>query len=432
MKKLINQVGVINTLPLLLSVIAIGIISFLLVTSTAPFSKGLFKALNPKPVSNAATTSFFENFDGPPTTPQRWVPPGWDLTLSPDNDLAFTKDYSSFPVPNCGGGTLFTTPGYEYEYGVFKCSNHLMTKINEGGYGFMLLTPPALVDFSQGEAVIKWDISTLSSSGRDWQEFWVSPPDYSLLLDAERWGQNKPQKGIQIKMEGGSSFTGWVYNNFNGTEITTNPADISQIVVPSDSRLDTFELHISRTHIKFGIPQKNYWWVDTDVADLGWDKGIFHFGQSSYRPKLPCTYNSSGQEDINGIWNGSCGPSTWHFDNIGINPAIPFTIIRGDKNLLNSETSNQVSFPQSAPAGSRLRFTGTANKIEVSFDNGVNWIRASIMPQPATNPEGDEHPDDYFVPNIPPGTKSVLFRGERWWGGDWTVNNIAIYAINFY
>src|SRR4051794_35202035 len=52
MRKL-NQLGSLHILPLLLLVAAVGIISFLLVSSTAPFRGGLFGILNPKPNSNA-------------------------------------------------------------------------------------------------------------------------------------------------------------------------------------------------------------------------------------------------------------------------------------------------------------------------------------------------------------------------------------------
>src|SRR5437868_7857461 len=56
MGKYFNQTGVIQTLPLLIIIAAVGIISFLLVSSTAPLN-GLFGTTNPKPPSRAATSS---------------------------------------------------------------------------------------------------------------------------------------------------------------------------------------------------------------------------------------------------------------------------------------------------------------------------------------------------------------------------------------
>src|SRR5258708_27163995 len=55
MKKLLNQEGIIHTLPLLVIIAVVGVISFLLISSTAPFGQGLFKNINPKPLSHAAT-----------------------------------------------------------------------------------------------------------------------------------------------------------------------------------------------------------------------------------------------------------------------------------------------------------------------------------------------------------------------------------------
>ncbi len=55
MTKLFNQKGVLHTLPLLVIIAAVGIISFLLITSTLPLN-GLFGKLNPKQSSHAATS----------------------------------------------------------------------------------------------------------------------------------------------------------------------------------------------------------------------------------------------------------------------------------------------------------------------------------------------------------------------------------------
>src|SRR2546430_85185 len=55
-KKLLNQSGVIHVLPLLIIIAAVGIISFLLISATAP-TGGLFGLLNPKSKSNAQMTT---------------------------------------------------------------------------------------------------------------------------------------------------------------------------------------------------------------------------------------------------------------------------------------------------------------------------------------------------------------------------------------
>src|SRR4051812_10248633 len=57
MQKLLDQRGVVHTLPLLLIIVAVGIVSYLLISSTAPFKGGLFGIINPKPQSQAATNA---------------------------------------------------------------------------------------------------------------------------------------------------------------------------------------------------------------------------------------------------------------------------------------------------------------------------------------------------------------------------------------
>src|SRR5438105_3876087 len=49
----LNQLGIVQTLPLLLVVAAVGIISYLLISSTLPLG-GILGNLNPKPASQAA------------------------------------------------------------------------------------------------------------------------------------------------------------------------------------------------------------------------------------------------------------------------------------------------------------------------------------------------------------------------------------------
>ncbi len=56
MRNLLNQSGVVHTLPLLIIVAAVGIISFLLISSTLPIN-GLFGSINPKPKSHAASSA---------------------------------------------------------------------------------------------------------------------------------------------------------------------------------------------------------------------------------------------------------------------------------------------------------------------------------------------------------------------------------------
>ena len=94
---------------------------------------------------------------------------------------------------------------------------------------------------------------------------------------------------------------------------------------------DTFELDISKNHIRFGMPQYNFWWVDADIPTLDWSQGVVQLGHHSYNPEKDCNYD------------GTCGPNTWHWDNVSITPAVPFTILRADQRYLNGDTHPQVN-----------------------------------------------------------------------------------------
>ena len=65
---------------------------------------------------------------------------------------------------------------------VFQCKGHIMTAIN-AGYGAVYLTPNALMDFGQGESVLKWDMSTLRTASRDWVDIVLMPYDENLQVN---------------------------------------------------------------------------------------------------------------------------------------------------------------------------------------------------------------------------------------------------------
>src|SRR5262249_51172041 len=157
---------------------------------------------------------------------------------------------------------------------VFQCNDHIMTAINAGGYGEIMLTPNRMVDFGTGEAVVRFDMSTFRSSLRDWVDIWLSPWDDQIALPLEDWLPDlarEPKRGIHIRMdisEGKSTFRGYVIRNFDASEITTdNWTTYESFLTPSASRRDTFELRVSRTSVKFGMPAYNQWWIDKSFAD---------------------------------------------------------------------------------------------------------------------------------------------------------------------
>lgn len=365
------------------------------------------------------SNSFLETFDGEPEQPKSWDSPNWDVTVhSRDVDT-----WLELNAMNAAHGANCETPPTThmitaYEDAVYQCRDHLMTAINADGYGTIYLTPDHMVDFSEGEAVIRFDLSTARESGRDWIDLWISPYDNHLQLPLTDWLpalSGEPRESVHIMMNLGenSNFKGEVIHDFEVEELPHTDdgwLGYQYILDPSHKKRETFELRISETHIKFGIPEYDLWWIDTDIKELGWDKGVVQFGHHSYDPTQDC-------ED--------CGPNTWHWDNVSIEPATPFTMIPANRRYIDADTKANVTFDKPAPENAHLRFAGIGNNIEVSFDGGQTWEEAQLQEQ---EQYADEHFHSYWTP-VPAGTTEVHVRGQAWWGAGWHVRDLSIWAV---
>ncbi|MGB4870129.1 MAG: hypothetical protein WBP47_08765, partial [Candidatus Promineifilaceae bacterium] len=143
---------------------------------------------------------------------------------------------------------------------------------------------------------------------------------------------------------------------------------------------------------------------------LNWNQGVVQLGHHSYNPTKACT---------------GCGPNTWHWDNVMIDPAVPFTMVRADRRVVSSATPAVVNFATAVPSGSYLRFTGIGTNMQVSFNNGVSWQAARV--QPARNSPQEGTFKSYWM-SAPAGTTSVRFKANDWWGGAWQVRDISIWS----
>ncbi len=383
--------------------------------------------IDPDPDSDYAadpdgmTPSFLETFDGNPSQPQPWRPDNWDITIhSRDGDTWKTLE----PMQAAHGSDCAPPPARHqisaYEDAVFICRNHMMTAINATGYGVIYLTPNHMVDFSEGEAVIRFDLSTERTSGRDWVSFWITPYQDHLQLPLQLWMPDlsgEPRHAIHIVMghhNNGTVFRGSLVRDFNVTGIDGANwwRGYQDFLTPSAQRRDTFELRISRTHLKFGMPDYNFWWIDNTIPELDWSQGIVQFGHHSYTPRKECPFDE-------------CHPNTWHWDNISIHPSRPFTMLHADKRFVDATTGSDVHFPAPAPANAHLRFAAAATNLQVSFDGGNTWQPAQLQVQQRT--EG-YHFKSYWTP-VPAGITSVQIRGENL-GHSWHVRDIAIWSLS--
>ena len=382
------------------------------VVGGAPMAAGARGAL----AADQQPVSFVETFTGRPAAPEPWRPANWDVTyhLREGDNWTTPLPVAAHHGPDCSAAPN-THDVYEIDQAVYQCNDHMMTAINGGSYGVVYVTPDHMVDFSQGEAVVSFDLSTFRSSPRDWIDVWISPYDDHVQLPLQEWLPDlngEPRQAVHVSLDlGGGYFNGAVIRDFNGEELRiASDTPYERFLTPSAVRRDTFELRISRTGLKFGMPQYNQWWLDSRFADLGWDRGVVQFGHHSYDPEK-C--------------DEACGPGTWHWDNVSISPAVPFTMVKADRRYVNAGTDPSVTFAAPAPADSNLRFAGIGANLQVSFDDGATWYEAPPREQKRMN---DEHFKSFWLP-VPEGTQRVQFRGEDWWGGDWHVSDLSIWSL---
>lgn len=365
---------------------------------------------------------FFETFDGDPTQPTPWNSSNWDISV---HSRDVTKFYT-YNQMNAAHGTACDPPPathsiLAYNEAVYNCRNHVMTAINDEGYGVIYLTPNHLVDFSEQEAVIRFDVSTLRTSYRDWIDLWLTPFDDNLQLPLEDWFPDlsgEPRESIHISLFGNDDiFKAFTIRNFNTQQLDSNWwTGYDSFLEPSATRRDTFELRISRNHIKFGMPAYNFWWVDTDISPpLDWDKAVFQLGHHSYNPTKDCPFQT-------------CYANSWHWDNVNIYPAQIFTMLHANQRFVDASLpSNQVTFDGVAPQNAYLRFSAIGTNIQVSFNNGQTWQLAQLQASSKAFDSGIFQ--SYWTP-VPAGTSTVRFRGASGWASPWHVRDLSIWALN--
>lgn len=320
-----------------------------------------------------------------------------------------------------------------YEELNYRCRNHMMTAIKATGYGVIYLTPNAMVDFGAREASVKFAVSTLRSSSRDWWDLWLTPYDDNLALPVDGSVavgtdlQGPPPRAVHIRMAadpGKSRFDLYVVNNYGeGRMQVLTTKGYESILKPVSTRRDTFELRISSTRIRFGMkkvdspdePAGAINWIDVPVR-LKWTRGVLQWGHHSQNPEAD---------------GGTAG--TWHWDDFTIAPAVPFSIITsvapagGRVRYVDASTAaTPVNFERPAPAGANLRFAAFGTGIQVSTDGGATWSDARV--QPAALNRTDRF-RSYWTP-VPQGTSSVLFRQNPATPGTWIVQDMTIWSVN--
>lgn len=378
----------------------------------------------------AQVVSFRESFDGDPGAPESFLRQPWyarwDVAVhGRDNRYQLRDTPHASHGLNCSGPPASHDTGGQFDAAVYQCKDHVMTAVHPDGYGLTYLTPGAMVDFSQGGAVIEWRMSTLRTSERDWIDVWISPYADNLQLPLNPGFpdlQGPPRRAVQVLMSNEHySLCPEVWRDGIAIEDNQSPyrcrqgAHYTDVLTPDAARRDRFQIWISKTHIKVGMPDYNLWWYDYDLRQpLDWSQGVVQFGQHSYSPEKGVHITDPA--------TGVAGPNTWHWDDVLIQPAVPFSIVHTNRRVADAGAPTLL-FDRPTPANSMLRFSAWGTGVEFSTNAGVTWQRA----QRAVQGDDDSHIFNYWTP-INAGASQVIFRAGQWAGGAWQVKDVAVWS----
>lgn len=357
----------------------------------------------------ASSQPYQATFTGAPSSPAAMPPAISDFDVqvhSRDSDTWFQLDaINAQHGPDCSAPPN-SHPNTSYEGTVFQCKDHLMTALNAGGYGVVYLTPNQLFDFSSGGSV-QWEMSTERMSTRDWWDLYITPWENNLTLPLiSDLSQGVDLQGAPLNVihvggdngEGSPVLTvvrnGVEQKYQSGSEVSSVGYQVAVGTNESATR-QTFKLTVANGRIKFErlasatAVALTFWDVSAPVS---FTQGVVQFGHHSYNPTK----------------DGAGVPQTRHWDNISINPAQPFTMIKADRRYTEGGT---VNFNKPAPANAYLRFSGIC---KISVD-GVAVQRAADYDRWNMGYHA-EHQSSYFVP-IAQGKSSVniSFADDGWY-----------------
>jgi hypothetical protein len=383
------------------------------------------------PAPAAATSPGFAfNWPQAPAAPQPWVPGpvnDWDLVTNIDGPTDANGTMEASHGADCGAPPA-THHVVSLVDSVFLCKNHMMTALYGGGdafvtYGAIYFAPAQMADWSQGAATVSWKVSTQRLSTRDWWQVNLTPFAQNMALpltDDLPAYQGQPETGLELRQDTGTCTQGQkgsilrvsTITNAQPKEITQESPCVEDAVSPSAATRSQFQIDVSPGHLKVYMPGTSVVWYDGPLS-LGFNQAVVQFSHHSYNPL-------KGENPV----GGPAAPNTFHWSDVAITPAAPFTMLRPEQPFSLHEGQDPVlKLPQAAPQGSYLRFAGLGN-FEVSADGGKSWQPARVQ---GAN-RAPEHFASYWTP-VPAGTTEVSIRGQRnasnlpWW-----VEDVSVWA----
>jgi hypothetical protein len=364
-----------------------------------------------------------ETFDGDPTSPTP-ITNSTDLTVSVNSRIGATQH--RLPAMEADHNTSCDPPPRthtitDYEDAVYTCRGHLMTAITSGFFpdrtnmAVAMFSPNQVLDFTGGPATIRFEMSTLRASRRDWFEVWLTPFDDLLRIPVQADRvimQGPPENGLVVMLRDFSEkgvFDATVVDGFVETEIEGSATGYESVLTPSRTQRATIEIVVERDHLKVWMPDHGLVFIDRAIPRLPFSKGIVQFGHNSYEV-FEC---QSGCD---------AGPATWHWDDIELAPAEPLIALPASRRFVNALTPSFVRFPEPAPSDSWIQFTAIGFDLEVSFDLGESW-------QPALTQHDREsyvwRYRNYWM-QVPEDTTTMHVRGRDTSEHMWQVQDISI------
>ncbi|MEX0616986.1 MAG: Ig-like domain-containing protein [Candidatus Woykebacteria bacterium] len=357
--------------------------------------------------------SFLDTFDGTPAAPESmYRRQNWSMDVNSDN-FGTEGHIMAQHGSDCGPPPATHMVDMR-ENMMFNCRNHIMT--SAGGFEnfpVVVMTPAALLDWSQGEATFSWRMSTERGSDREWPAVVLTPGYQSGHRDFDRTlmypffdDQGPPSESLGIEMLGNGLWNLKVFNG--GVNVLHNrTSGWNSFLTPSATRRDLFVMKMSRTHLSLCMPEYNHCFFNDDIPALSWTNATVQFMQLAY--------NSGKGSCI----DDPCEPmheNTWHIDDVSLSPAIPFTVIhscleqrdntcRANSIFKDPSLSATVNFERPSPPNSYLRFAKVDKIPQYALDvEGFNTWHTPTLQQATKTYLGT-----VMVP-IPEGVKEVRFR----------------------